>query len=232
MTNTSTKLKLKVAIYGGNGFVGTHIAKALTTRGISVVCLSRTGHKPIHLVNETWSESVRWCKGDASSPSLDCLKQVDVVISTVGSPPIPTFSQEAYDKQLFANGTSNVQLIETSLAAGIKRLVIIGANIPWPLNRDSFAYAKGKKMAFESAEKFSQHSSDHCALVLQPGTIMGKRFTTTGKCIPLDTFLGPLGMILPGQFVSVERIANRITDELLTPSSMTQNFKVIKNRDI
>lgn len=231
MNKSAQKEQFKVAIYGGNGFVGTHIAKALSSKGISVVCLSRTGHKPIHLVDEAWSEQVRWCKGDASSPSLDCLKQVDIVISAVGSPPLPTFSQEAFDKQLFANGTTNVTLIESALEAGIKKIVIIGANIPWPLNRDSFAYAKGKRMTFEAAEKFSQHSSEHFALVLQPGAVIGKRYTSNGKVIPLDTFLGPVGAILPGQVVNVERIANRIAHELLVPP-VTPNFKVIKNREI
>jgi nucleoside-diphosphate-sugar epimerase len=232
MNNSPTKPDFKVAIFGGNGFVGTHIAKELSSRGICVVCVSRTGHKPIHLRTEKWSEKVRWCKGDASQATVDCLKQVDVVISTVGSPPLPTFSQDAFEQQLFANGTCNTKLIESAQNAGIKRLVLLGAKVPWLMNRDGFAYAKGKKMAYEAAEKFTEQSPEHSALILQPGVITGKRYTASGKCIPLNTLLGPFGVLMPWQFVSVERIANRIADELLSSQPMEPRFSVIKNSKI
>lgn len=232
MNKPQTQIDLTVAIYGGNGFVGSNIAKELNSRGVRVVCLSRTGHKPSHLQSEEWSEQVRWSKGDASQASPDCLKQVDVVISTVGSPPLPTFSDDAYQRQLFANGTCNTELIKTAADFGIKRLVLIGAKVPWPMNRDSFAYAKGKRLAFDAAQEFTRLSDQHCALVLQPGAITGKRYTASGKCIPLDTLLGPFGAIMPWQFVSVERIAKRIVDELLSPNSSAPQFKVFKNADI
>ena len=232
MSDSNVNTNLKVAIFGGNGFVGSNIAKELSSRGVDVVCLSRTGHKPIHLQSEKWSESVRWSKGDASQADEDCLKQVDVVISTVGSPPIPTFSDEAFAQQLFANGTCNTQLIASASSAGIKQLVLMGAKVPWPLNRDSFAYARGKRLAFEAAQEFTKQSDLHCAVVLQPGAITGKRYTSSGKCIPLDTLLGPFGAIMPWQFVSVERIAKRVADELLNPGQSRPQFKVIKNSDI
>ena len=232
MNDSKIKPELKIAIFGGNGFVGSHIAKELSSRGVCVVCVSRTGHKPAHLRSEQWSENVRWCKGDASQADDDCLKQVDVLISAVGSPPIPTFSSAAFDQQLFANGTCNIKLIESAQNAGIKRLVLIGANVPWPLNRDSFAYAKGKRLSLEAAEQFSKQSSEHSALVLQPGAVTGKRYTANGKCIPLDKLLGPFAIIMPWQFVSAERIANRIADELLSPSHNTSKFCIIKNSDI
>lgn len=232
MNDAKIKHELKVAIFGGNGFVGSHIAKELWSRGVCVVCVSRTGHKPAHLRSELWSEDVRWCKGDASQANDDCLKQVDVLISTVGSAPIPTFSEEAFEQQLFANGTCNTKLIDSAQDAGIKRLVLIGAKIPWPMNRDSFAYAKGKRLSYQAAEKFCAQSSENSALVLQPGAITGKRYTASGKCIPLDKILGPLGIIMPWQFVSVEKIATTIADELLNPSNNASMFKVIKNSDI
>jgi len=37
----------KIIIYGGNGFVGTHLAEKLSSnKELCVVCLSRSGHKP------------------------------------------------------------------------------------------------------------------------------------------------------------------------------------------
>ena len=232
MPNTKTKHALKVAIFGGSGFVGSHIAKELANRGVCVVCVSRTGYKPAHLRSEKWSETVRWCKGDASQANNDCLQQVDVVISTVGSPPLPTFSKAAFDKQLFANGTCNTRLIASAKSAGIKQIVLLGANIPWPLNRDSFAYAKGKRLSYTAAENFSNESPEHSSLLLQPGAVLGKRYTASGKCIPLDTLLAPFNFIMPKQFVNVEKIATRIADELLSTKSFKPQFKVIKNANI
>jgi len=232
MSIPSSTQKPTVAIYGGNGFVGSHIAQELIKHDFTVVCFSRTGHKPAHLHAHSWSEKVRWSKGDASNANHDCLKQIDIVISTVGSPPLPTFSDEAFEAQLFANGTCNTKLIESASEVGIKRLVLMGAKVPWPMNRDSFAYTKGKRLAFEAAKAFAEQSDQHSALVLQPGAITGKRYTAGGKCIPLDILLGPLGVIMPWQFVSVQRIAQRVANELVSSDSITPPFKVIKNSDI
>ena len=110
MQNQAKKTSFKVAIYGGNGFVGSHIARELSKHDICTVCVSRTGHKPLHLHDKSWSESVRWCKGDASKPNTDFLKSVDAVVVCLGSAPLPTFSQAAYEQAVFMNGTSNVNV--------------------------------------------------------------------------------------------------------------------------
>lgn len=232
MNESHTPPKLNVAIFGGNGFVGSHIAKELSSRGVCVVCVSRTGYKPAHLRAEAWSDDVRWCKGDASQANDDCLKQVDVVISTVGSPPLPTFSQTAFEQQLFANGTCNARLLASAQKAGIKRAVLMGAKIPWPLNRDLFAYSKGKRLAYEAAQQFSVHSDEHSGLLLQPAAMIGKRYTNTGRCIPLDTILGPLRVIMPWQFIHVEKVARRVADELLATNTASPQFHVIKHSNI
>ena len=171
----------KIVVYGGNGFVGTHVARALLARDVCTVCLSRTGHKPLHLGDQQWSESVRWCKGDASQPDTQLLQRLDGLITLVGSPPLPTFSKQAYDEQVFANGTTNANAIKGAGEAGIKRVVLLGAQLPFFMRRESFGYAQGKKIAMQAAKDFSELSSEHRAIVIQPGMIYGRRYLKSGS---------------------------------------------------
>jgi len=221
-----------VGIYGGNGFVGTRVAKALLERDVCAVCLSRTGHKPLHLKDRKWSESVRWCKGNASSPDTQLLQRLDGLVTLVGSPPIPTFSQDAYDQQVFINGTANANAIREAGDAGIKRIVLVGARIPFFMRSDRVGYAKGKRLAFKAAEEFSKLSKEHRAIVIQPGVIYGRRYLKNGKAVALDVFLRPLSWAMPWQFVSVEKIAERIACEMLCNDPNKGQFIVIKNSQI
>ncbi|MFT6409159.1 MAG: nucleoside-diphosphate-sugar epimerase, partial [Arenicella sp.] len=198
--------RIKIAVYGGNGFVGTRVAEALVDRGVCAACLSRSGHKPLHLKDQKWSETARWCKGDASDPDTQLLERMDGLVTLVGSPPLPTFSKQAYDQQVFVNGTTNAIAIQRAGEAGIKRIVVVGAQIPFFMRRESFGYAKGKNIALQAAEDFSKLSSEHRAVVLQPGMIYGRRYLESGKAIPLDKIFKPFSWLMPWQFVSVEKV--------------------------
>lgn len=232
MQTNGEKRQLKVAIYGGNGFVGSHIAKEFASRQVCTICLSRTGHKPVHLRSEPWSDDVRWCKGDASKPNPEFLESVDALVVSVGSPPLPTFSQAAYDYKVFMNGTTNVSAIQAATQAGVKHLVLLGAQIPFPMRSDKFAYTKGKDLAYQAAKDFSQTSSEHRATVLQPGAIFGTRHLASGKAIPLGIIMKPLSYLMPWQFISVQRVAQRVVSEILDPSMPEQRFSVLNNTQI
>jgi nucleoside-diphosphate-sugar epimerase len=219
-------------VYGGNGFVGTRVAEHLAALDTCTVCLSRSGHKPIHLKDESWSTSVRWCKGDASNADEKLLTSVDVVVCLVGSPPLPTFSKQKFDNQVFINGTTCVKVIESAQRAGVKRVVLLGARIPSLLNSDRFGYAKGKKMAAQAAEKFAAISEQHSAVVLQPGAIYGKRHLASGKTVPLDWFLGPLATFMPWQFISVDAVAQRIAHAATEDEPYQGKFSLFSNSKI
>lgn len=219
-------------MYGGNGFVGTHVAKALLECDVCAVCLSRSGHKPLHLKDQKWSESVRWCKGDASSPDTQLLKRMNGLVTLVGSPPLPTLSKDAFDDQVFLNGTANANAIREAGEAGIKRIVLLGAQIPFLFNTDRFGYTKGKNIAIEAAKEFSALSNQHRAIVIQPGIVFGRRYLKNGKSIPLDTLFKPFSWIMPWQFVCVEKVAKRIAHEMLCDDSNKPQFLVIKNSQI
>jgi len=230
----------RVVVYGGNGFVGTRVARCLAEKNIYTVCVSRTGHKPVHLKDQPWSENVRWCKGDASEPHPDLLESASVLITLVGSPPLPTLTKDAFEHQVFMNGTTNVNAIRAAGTAGIKKVILLGAKIPLPLRSDRFGYTKGKRLALEAAKAFSELSSEHRAAVLQPGAIYGTRHLATGKSLPLGTVMKPLSFIMPWQFISVDQVAKRITSIALNDDSgevsgevsRSDQFSIIGHSDI
>lgn len=226
------KKQKRIIVYGGNGFVGTHVAEQLVARGARVTCASRSGLRPVNLANSDWADSVEWIKSDAGKADPALLSNFEIMISSIGSPPLPTFSQPAYDKQLSINGTCNVKAIESGARAGIKRLVLVGAKIPKFLQGDSFAYAKGKRIALEAAQTFSTLSDEHRATVVQPGAIFGTRYTPSGTKIPLGVIMGPAAKLFGSQLIAVEKLAKRIVDSSLSPSSNRSPFELIKHADI
>ncbi len=224
--------KSNIIVYGGNGFVGTHVAKCLVESKATAICLSRTGHKPIHLQAEHWSTQVCWSKGDAATPDKKLLARADCIICLVGSAPTPTFSKESFERKVFENGETNARAIEAAGEAGIKKVVLLGAQIPWPLRNNFFAYSKGKDRALCAAKRFTQLSDEHSAVVFQPGMVFGRRYLRSGKSIPLNKLVGPLPYLLPGQFVSVEKLANRIVEVALSENPYSGELTIIKNSDI
>lgn len=224
--------KLKVVIYGGNGFVGTHIAERLSQENVEIVCVSRRGHKPLHLQGQTWSESVRWCKGDANSPDPSLLAESDFVVISIGSPPLPTFSKESFEQQLNNNGVTPSNAIRGADAAGVKSIILMGAQIPFFANNKHFAYTKGKNMALECAKEFANRSNQHQAFVLQPGAIYGKRYLSNGKPIHLDKLMLPAYKILPSQFTDISRITERVKRIIIDHSKQSSKFTVFNNLKI
>ena len=109
----------KIVVYGGTGFVGSVIVEKIAKNGIFCTSISRTGKKTPNLKgrNEEWMKKVEWIRGDANDPDLFILAETSAVIISVGSPPIPTFSKQAFDKQVFMNGETNVSVNEHLIKA-------------------------------------------------------------------------------------------------------------------
>jgi hypothetical protein len=59
---------MSVVVFGGNGFVGSNVLKALVARGVPAVSVSRGGDPPPHLANAPWARRVKWTAGDALEP--------------------------------------------------------------------------------------------------------------------------------------------------------------------
>ena len=221
-----------IAIYGGNGFVGSHIAQSLVERGQHVTCVSRRGAVPTHLEQHPWAQKVTWLAGDAGAADPDLLSRQDAIITTVGAPPLPTFSKAAFDQSVYTNGQANRLLFEAAHIAGTQRAILIGAKIPPFLQQPWFAYATGKKLAFDAALEFSTQSADNSAVVIQPGGIFGTRYTSNGTAIPLGTVMGPMAKLVPSQLVSVSRLADCAADAAMCLRAMETNFTVIAHTEI
>ena len=142
----------RVVIYGGNGFVGSHIAQCLHGKDAQVSCVSRSGKMPEHLVGELWASQVDWLRGNAGEPDRDLLAQSDVVVTAVGAPPMPTLTKAAYQRSLQTNGLVNQQLLNAAGESGVTRAVVIGAKVPAFLDKAWFAYATGKRLTLDAAQ--------------------------------------------------------------------------------
>ncbi|MGB5324395.1 MAG: NAD-dependent epimerase/dehydratase family protein, partial [Pseudomonadales bacterium] len=216
----------------GNGFVGTHAAQQLVLRGAKVRCISRSGTMPVHLQKEDWAQAVEWQAGDAGHAEPEWFDDARAVVTLVGSPPLPTFSRSAYAHQLMMNSKPNCQAIEAARIAGVKKLVLMGAAIPRPLQTERFAYYAGKQRSQAAAEAFAQASPAHSAWVLQPSNMYGTRHSAGGLPIPLAPLMAPLAKILPAYFVAVNKVAACICDAILGDNAAANGLRVISQQQL
>jgi nucleoside-diphosphate-sugar epimerase len=232
-----------IVIFGGNGFVGTNIAQRLVEKEVPTTCVSRTGTRPVHLENQPWADKIHWIGGDATDPDMELVQSATTVVTLVGSPPIPTLGRKAYNHQVHMNSEANIRVIDTAERTGVKRVVVMGAHIPFPIRTDKFGYSKGKRLSFEAAQAFADISPEHSAVVLQPSAIIGTRYNPKGKAIPLDAFMGPvirfqrfwpgwMQRLLPESMVKVEEVARMAVHASLSSTPYEGCFTVISNRQI
>lgn len=235
--------KTKIIVFGGNGFVGTSVAKNLVGQGVNTVCVSRSGSRPAHLATDApWAVQVQWQTGDATSPDHSLLKSATAVVALIGSPPLPTFTKRAWQQQLYMNSEPSIQVINAAQQCGVPRVVVLGAHLPWLLHTDYFAYAKGKRLSFEAAQNFANAEQAHAAVVIQPSAIYGTRYTRSGKAINLASVMRPLARlqnalpaminrVLPEPFVSVDAVAQCVVDACLA-DQYAGKFSVIADAQI
>jgi nucleoside-diphosphate-sugar epimerase len=244
----ATDSPAKLLVYGGSGYVGAKVLEFAVQRGAQCVSVSRTGQVPVHLKNQqtSWVDQVTWVSGDACQPEPELFAGVDVLISLVGSAPVPTFSQSAFQQQVVLNGSANCAVIETAQQQGIKNLVLMSAHIPKLMQSQRFGYFVGKQLALQAAKEFSELSAQHSATVLYPSGIYGTRHTAGGVAIPLAPLMGPVAWImgflpqsilriLPESPVSLNRVARSVVESALSPPApglnMVENQQLLLQSD-
>lgn len=223
-------------VFGGTGYVGCKVLEVAASRGIACRSVSRSGQIPAHLrgSSASWLTSVEWIKGDASCPEPGLFQGVSAVIGLVGSPPVPTFSQTAFEQQLLMNGTTQAAVVEAAKSSSANRVVVLGAHIPKLLRSKKFAYYLGKEMALQAAMEFAALSPKHSAAVLRPSAIYGTRHTRSGTPIPLGFIMAPIAWLmsrmpqfitrhLPASPVAVEKVATAIVELALDDEAMSSN---------
>ena len=85
---------LKVTVFGGSGFVGSRVCKALVANDVEVTSVSKSGRAPDWASSEAWANKVTWAQVDllgAGDTAVDAVLGTwavtgtpDAVVSCVG----------------------------------------------------------------------------------------------------------------------------------------------------
>ena len=158
---TMSSVARRVVVFGGNGYVGASISRALvesdawmtnasgtastSAPSVAVACASRSGAPPKWARRERWVERVEWVTCDAldAEKCETTTRDADAVVTAIGALPMPWMGTEEIAR---LNGDTNVVPGRAAMMNGTKRLVVLGATIP-PLVPGLAAYARGKALA-------------------------------------------------------------------------------------
>ena len=71
-------------VFGGRGYVGSHVCKEAIRSGLKVIGISRSGTPPIS--GEPWTQEVEWVRGNLLEPQTyrDKIVGAAAAISCVG----------------------------------------------------------------------------------------------------------------------------------------------------
>ena len=241
MADSTTPIRLLV--YGGNGFVGSKVLELAATRGAICTSVSRSGKIPAQLerLRPSWLSNVTWTAGDALHPDPSQVASADAIVCLVGSPPLPTFNQRAFEQQVMINGSANSAVIAEAQRQGVKRLVLLSAHIPALMRSSRFGYYVGKQQAGEAAADYAKASVDNAATVIYPSAIYGKRYTGGGTAVPLGVFMSPVAWVmrclpmavsqfLPESPVRVQQVATSVVDAAM--AAERRGLMVVENQDL
>jgi uncharacterized protein YbjT (DUF2867 family) len=109
-------------VFGGNGYVGSHVCQEALAEGIPVTSVSRSG-RPSNDDRE-WVGQVHWLAADALQPETyrDALRSCLAVVSCVG---LLSTNQDAMRRM---NGDANVAIVTAAADAGVSRVAYISAH--------------------------------------------------------------------------------------------------------
>eukprot|EP01025_Chloroclados_australasicus_P056800 TRINITY_DN7065_c1_g2_i1.p1 TRINITY_DN7065_c1_g2~~TRINITY_DN7065_c1_g2_i1.p1 ORF type:complete len:332 (-),score=46.12 TRINITY_DN7065_c1_g2_i1:285-1145(-) len=174
----------RVAVFGGNGFVGSRICQEVLNTGMGVISINRSG-RPTN-ISEAWVNDVEWVTGDALDESTYKSKLLGcaAAISSVGA-----FGTNEY--MLKVNGQSNINAIKAAKDVGVPRFVYIAVH---EYGLPSFVlngYFQGKK----DAENFLKETYGEQGVTLKPGFITGGR-KVGAVTVPINIIGDPLKQVL------------------------------------
>jgi nucleoside-diphosphate-sugar epimerase len=210
----------RVVVFGGSGYVGSAIARALTlattspavkattqttssdaakadakadaSDAVDIVCASRTGAPP------SWARDeprARWVKCDALDVAQcrETVRGATAVVTAIGGLPFPWLKAEEIVR---TNGATNVIPGRAAMEEGVRRLVVVGASIP-PFVPGLASYAEGKAQVEAFArDEFASESNGRRAFILKPAAVSGTRRMGGGVTLPLSLVMDPTRAIL------------------------------------
>jgi hypothetical protein len=190
--NTQIAKSLRVAVFGGSGFVGRRVCQTLVGAGCEVISISRSGKPPSYYCDPVLSQKVQWmsynvdCKHDNEYEPL-ILPPIDAAVSCVGNVQpcqkwMQLFGLGFNDEQLsYENGELNERICEIAKEAGASIFVFLSVSyeVAKCLEGPIAGYLDGKRRAENAAYKLFGANN---TVVLGASLIYGgKRFPKLGR---------------------------------------------------
>ena len=132
---------MRVAVFGGSGYIGSQVCKALIACGCAVTSASRGGAPPSRLEDEQWAAQVKWVAADAAvggDAGAALAGGVDGVVSCIGQGDLQLASDKGWNsrwgwsefsrRQYDENFLPNKQAVAAAQAADAQRFVYVGAS--------------------------------------------------------------------------------------------------------
>ena len=169
---------MRVAVYGGSGFIGSRICKALVTAGCAVLSVSRTGQPPEWASVEPWSSEVKWVAADVLSDGAALEQGIDAAVCCIGNMR-PASSWDGffglhwdYERLVRENGLVTARACEGARRAGARRMVVlsVSSSKKWAYGGALQGYIDGKLEA-EAAARAA--FGDANIAVVGPSLVLG-----------------------------------------------------------
>jgi len=150
----------KIVIFGGGGFIGSHICKLATETRHQVISIARKGRPH---GRAPWMDTIEWVKADIfeSDSWRSYLSNCDAAIHCIGQLLETPSRGLTYHR---VNGESAILTSRASQEAGVGSFVFLSAAATPPLIPSAYLEAKRR------AETFVQATNSHWA-VLRPALV-------------------------------------------------------------
>ncbi len=182
--------KQKIAIFGGSGFIGTHIIKTLLPTGAQLRIISRHPKRVIFLETEMLREGqIEFFQADILHKSdIDAaIEGCDMVINTIG-----ILFERGAQKFSAIQAQSAAYIAQTAARFGVKKLIHISA-IGADDNSPS-AYARSKAQGEKAVQDFFEK-----AIILRPSLVIGPEDDFFNRFAQMIKFAPALPLIGGGQ---------------------------------
>jgi len=216
----------KIIVFGGNGFVGSHICQKLVeSNKFEVVSINRSGRPK---KKQEWVDKVEWVAADAFNPQTWAPHLTDAyaVVSCLGA-----FSTNRKDLERLNGDTTLVPAnlsMTSEEGSNVKKFIFVSATEGTEAFTKMIPFLSGYLEGKRKVEQFLLHqwapkkqssSSDDAVLILRPGFIYGPRTIQVANQpvqLPLHWLGRPLELLMKPLWSRLAQSSN--------PSSSTSEF--------